>query len=188
MSKEKTKHPIYLMVLKDKEPQAVLDWYHWLHGDKQKGLRARLKRCGSLDEIITEHGFLRLNQTLPRLSQYDLMGVALVAGVLAVAKTPDDTKLPALLGKAKEGSDKPLFSELRFQRLLASDSDEQFFQNIRRAVIQAGEKADPLALADSLLHWYQEYRQPDWFKGNRQWQYQTAKSYYTEVFKYQKGV
>ncbi|MBV1916045.1 MAG: type I-E CRISPR-associated protein Cse2/CasB [Pseudomonadales bacterium] len=177
----------YLMVLKDKESQTILDWYHWLHEDKQKGARARLKRCTSLDEVIIERGFLRLNQALPRLNQYDLMGIALVAGALAVAKTNDGASLATLLGKAKEGSDNPVFSDLRFQRLLASDNEEQLFQNIRRAVIQAGEKANPLALADSLLHWHQEHRNPDWFKGNRQWQYQTAKTYYTEVFKYQKG-
>jgi CRISPR system Cascade subunit CasB len=151
-------------------------------------VRAQLKRCTSLDEVIVERGFLRLNLALPRLRQYDLMGVALVAGVLAVAKTNDAATLATLLGKAKEGSDNPVFSELRFQRLLASDSEEQLFQNIRRAVIQAGEKANPLALADSLLHWHREHRNPDWFKGNRQWQYQIAKNYYTEVFKYQKGV
>ena len=187
MSETETKKLPDLVVLKDKEPQAVVDWYHWLHNDKQKGVRARLKRCTSLEEVIIEPGFLRLNQTLPRLNQYYLMGVALVAGVLAVAKIDVTSTLATLLGKAKESSDNPVFSELRFQRLLASDSEEQFFQNTRRAVIQAGEKANPLLLADNLLHWHREQRNPDWFKGARQWQYQTAKSYYTEVFKYQKG-
>ena len=187
MSETETKKTPYLVVLKEKEPQTVLDWYHWLHSDKQKGVRARLKRCASLEEVIIEPGFLRLNQSLPRLSQYSLMGIALVSGILAVVKIDDASTLATLLGKAKEGSDKPMFSELRFQRLLASDSEEQLFQNIRRAVVQAGEKANPLLLADSLLHWHSEQRNPDWFKGNRQWQYQTAKSYYTELFNYQKG-
>ncbi|MCG8381162.1 MAG: type I-E CRISPR-associated protein Cse2/CasB [Gammaproteobacteria bacterium] len=188
MSEQKESKPSSTAVLKEDETQAVLGWYHWLHGEKQKGIRARLKRCGSLDEVITEQGFLRLNQMLPRLQQYDLIGVALVAGVLAIAKHEDAASLPALLGRAKEGGDKPVFSELRFQRLLASDDEEQLYQNMRRAVIQAGEKANPLALADSLLHWYREHRHPDWFSGNRQWQYQVAKTYYTEVFNYQKGV
>ncbi len=187
MSETETKKAPYLVVLKEKEPQAVLDWYHWLHNDKQKGVRARLKRCVSLEDVIIEPGFLRLNQALPRLNQYNLMGIALVAAILAVAKIDDALTLATLLGRAKEGADNPVFSELRFQRLLASDSEEQLFQNIRRAVIQAGEKANPLLLADSLLHWHREQRNPDWYKGNRQWQYQTAKSYYTELFKYQKG-
>lgn len=187
MSEKEAKKAPYLVVLKDKEPQTVLDWYHWLHNDKQKGVRARLKRCASLEEVIIEPGFLRLNQALPRLSRYNLMGIALIAAILAVAKIDVAPTLATLLGKAKEGSDKPMFSELRFQRLLASDSEEQFFQNIRRAVVLAGEKANPLLLADSLLHWHREQHNPDWFKGNRQWQYQTAKSYYTEVFIYQKG-
>lgn len=188
MSGQKANKPSNMMVLKEDETQTVLEWYRWLHGEKQKGIRARLKRCASLDEVITAQGFLRLNQMLPRLQQYDLIGIALVAGVLAIAKHEDAASLPALLGRAKEGGDKPVFSELRFQRLLASDDEEQLYQNMRRAVIQAGETANPLALADSLLHWYREHRHPDWFSGNRQWQYQVAKTYYTEVFKYQKGV
>ena len=187
MIEQKIKTPAYFMILKDKEPQVIQDWYHWLHQDKQKGVRAQLKRCASLDEVIIERGFLRLNQALPRLNQYNLMGVALVAGVLAITKTIDSATLITLLGKAKEGSDTPVFSELRFQRLLASDNEEQLFKNMRRAVIQAGEKSNPLALADCLLHWQREHQQPDWFKGNRQWQYLAAKNYYTEVFKYQKG-
>lgn len=175
------------MVLKEQEADIVLDWHRWLHGEKQKGVRAQLKRCTSLNDVITAPGFLRLNQRLPRLQQHDLIGVALVAGVLAVAKHDDATTLPTLLGRAAENGDKPVFSELRFQRLLASDDENQLYQNMRRAVIQAGEKANPVALADSLLHWYREYRHPDWYSGNRQWQYHAAKSYYTEVFKYQKG-
>lgn len=188
MSEQEVKKNKSTMVLKEDETQTLLDWYRWLHGEKQKGIRAQLKRSTSLDEVITAQGFLRLNQMLPRLQQHDLPGLALVAGVLAVAKQEDTAALPTLLGRAKEGGDKPVFSELRFQRLLASDDEEQLYQNMRRAVIQAGEKADPIALADSLLHWYREHRHPDWYSGNRQWQYHAAKSYYTEVFKYQKGV
>ncbi len=187
MSKQEETKPLSTMVLKEDEAQNVLDWYRWLHGEKQKGIRAQLKRCASLEEVITAHGFLRLNQMLPRLQKHDLVGVALVAGILAVAKNEDTAALPTLLGRAKEGGDKPVYSELRFQRLLASDDAEQLYQNMRRAVIQAGKKASPGALADSLLHWYREHRHPDWYRGNRQWQYHAAKSYYTEVFKYQKG-
>lgn len=187
MNNEEQPKPLHGTVLKEDEVKVVLDWYHWLHGEKQKGQRAQLKRCGSLGEVIIAPGFLRLNQRLPRLQQHDLIGIALVAGVLAVAKHDDAATLPTLLGRAKAGGDKPVFSELRFQRLLASDDENQLYQNMRRAVIQAGEKANPVALADSLLHWYREYRHPDWYTGNRQWQYHAAKSYYTEVFKYQKG-
>jgi hypothetical protein len=34
MSETETNNNMHYMVLKEKEPQVVLDWYQWLHGDK----------------------------------------------------------------------------------------------------------------------------------------------------------
>lgn len=194
MTEQKIKTTTYFRALKDKEAQAIHDWYQWLHHDKQKGVRARLKRCASLDEVIIERGFLRLNHALPLLSQYELMGVALIAGLLAVTEitTGDDKDrdkvkiLAEALGRAKKGSDNPQFSELRFQRLLASSTDEHFFQNVRRAIILVGKKVEPLALADSLLHWHKENQNQEEIPSNRKWQYITAKDYYTEIFEHKK--
>ena len=195
------------MVLKEDETQVVLDWHRWLHGEKQKGIRAQLKRCSSLDDVITAQGFLRLNQMLPRLQKIDPIVVALISGVLAVIRESEGIQnienddfhkrpeLLELLGNAKEGGDRPVFSELRFQRLLAADDEEQLYRHMRRAVAQAGDKKpNPVALANNLIHRFQEYHwgrehcYPDWYRGSLLWQYHAAKSYYTEVFKYQKGV
>lgn len=167
-----------LIALKDDEQATITKWFDWIQGEKQRGERARLRRCGTLEEVLLQKGFYRLCLPLPRLEKYSLTGLALVAGLLVWVKTPVDSPLSELLGK---GSDKPVFSELRFQRLLASDTSEDFFQSMRRATVQGGEKANPIELADEILHWYQQSQHPDWYRGKGQWQYRFAKPYYAQV-------
>lgn len=172
-----------LKILKAVDQQkALLDWYEWLHEENHRGERAQLGRAGSLDAVIMQKGFLNLARRLPEFERHLLEGIALVAGILAWIEQENDKPLPKLLGKNKEGSDMPLFSELRFQRLLASDTPDAFYQNLRRAVIQVGKTANPLLLADSILHWEQERRHPDWqkFQGPGRWQYQQARAYYIQ--------
>lgn len=167
-----------LMVLKEDEQEPLKKWYEWIHDTKQKGERARLRRCSSLQEVISQNSFFRLSLPLQGYEKFSLDGLALIAGLLAWIKTPVETGLPEILGK---GLDKPVLSELRFQRLLASDNPEEFFQSMRRAIIQGGEKANPVELADQIMHWYQQYKNPDWYQGQRQWQYRFAKPYYAQV-------
>ena len=177
---------IWTKVLKEDEQQSLVEWWQWLHGEKQKGIRAELKRCGTLQEVMSKKGFVRLTQYLPRLEKHNAEGLLIVAAILAVLEIPNDHALPRLLG-ANGGSDKPVFSELRFQRLLASSDTEGFFHGLRRALIQVGKQANPILLADTILHWYQEQQHPDWAKGKYKWQYQWASQYYGEIFKDQKG-
>jgi CRISPR type I-E-associated protein CasB/Cse2 len=164
-----------LVVLKDDEPESIRKWFDWIHAEKQRGARARLRRCGALDEVLLQKGFYRFCLPLPRLEQYSLTGLALLAGLLVWVKNPVESSLPEILG---QGKDKPAFSELRFRRLLASDTAEDFFQSMRRAIVQGGEQANPVELADQIMHWYQQSQHPDWYRGNRQWQYRFAKPYY----------
>lgn len=170
-----------MMVLKQdenqSEPEAVRKWFDWLHDTPQRGERARLRRCESLDEILLQPAFYRLCLALPRLREHDLEGLAISAGLLALVKTPVSTSLPKLLG---EGGEAKAFSELRFQRLLAADSPSDFFKAMRRAISQIDGKANPVALTDDVLHWYRQHRHPEWYRGARQWQYRYAKPYYTQ--------
>ena len=166
------------IILKVDEQKAVASWFNWINADKQKGQRARLRRCSTLDEILMQQGFYRLCQPLPRLEPHALTGLTLVAGLLVWIKAPVETALSEQLGK---GNDKPAFSELRFQRLLASEDPHSFFQSMRRAIIQAGETVNHVLLADEILHWYQQYRHPGWYTGSRQWQYRFAKPYYARL-------
>lgn len=176
----------FIILKEEDEQKKLLAWYQWLHDDQSKGIKARLKKCATVDEILTQQGFLRLCWALPRHETYLLQGLAIVAGVLSRVEESSHKTLADHLGQQKETTGKPVFSELRFQRLLASDHEDAYLQAMCRAVIQVGKQANPLQLADSILHWQQQHLQPDWFKGSRQWQYHMAKIYYQQVFKYSK--
>lgn len=167
-----------LFVLKDDETEPLKKWFNWIHDENHRGERARLRRCTTLDEILLQPGFFRLCLPLPRLEKHLLEALAMIAGLLVLVETTVDSSLPELLGK---GADKPVFSELRFQRLLASGNPEDFFKAMHRAIIQGGKKANPILLADEILHWYQQYRHPGWYQGQRQWHYRFAKPYYTQI-------
>lgn len=170
-------------IIKPDEALAIHDWWQWLHNDNQRGERARLRRCDSPDEVLMQSAFYTLCRRLPRIEAFALNGLAVTAGLLAWVERDSENSLPALLGKSKEGSDKPRFSELRFQQLLASNEPQQLFQILRRAILQADKTADPVQLADSVLHWANQQQKPEWYSGSRQWQYRFARPYYENILK-----
>ncbi|HPE61772.1 MAG TPA: type I-E CRISPR-associated protein Cse2/CasB [Thiolinea sp.] len=189
---EKKHAPPFWMVLKDeKQRTTLLHWYQELHGLDEnnqpaaekvprRGERAQLKRCHSVEAAMMQQGFQGLSYRLQALDRH-MEGLAVTAVLLALASRPVPGALPTLLGQARD-SEKPLFSELRIQRLMAADSLDELLKNLRRAVMQTDRQANPLLLADSILHWEAEHRHPDWFTGQRRWQYRWAKDYYTEIF------
>ncbi len=163
-----------LFILKDEEQQTIREWHSELHDENHRGDRARLRRCDKLDAVMLEPAYFRLCQKTKR----DAEGLALIAGLLAWVENPTDQPTAVLLGHPKPGSNTPLFSELRFQRLLASNSVKDFYQSMRRALIQLSKTADPIQLADEILHWHAQQRSPDRYRGARQWEYRMAQGYY----------
>lgn len=169
----------YPALYKEEQREQLKKWWLWLHSDLARGERARLRRCQTPQEVLTQKGFLRLGKSLPDWQKYHLFGLAIVAGILAHVKTEIALAFPEQLGKAKEGTDKPVFSELRFQKLLASNDVEEFYKNLHRAVKQTGETASPVLLADGILHWHLEQSTPEKFKGQKSWKYRWANDYYS---------
>ncbi|MEZ5478747.1 MAG: type I-E CRISPR-associated protein Cse2/CasB [Thiolinea sp.] len=189
----------YWFVLKKPEQREyLLQWYRALHAldendqpiegkSPERGLRAELRHCHQVDVAMMQRGFLSLSRGLPELDRHHLAGLSIIAVTLAIAVRPVKASLPALLGQeTKQGSKKPVFSELRFQKLLASDSPDTLLKNLQRALMQVDKQANPLLLADSILHWETERQNPDGFTGRRRWRYQWANAYYQAVFDYQK--
>jgi len=98
---------------------------------------------------------------------------ALVAGIVSHVKQNQVPRLEkkALGGKKrtvlvgfagqlatpKEGAQRPVMSETRFQQLQKSDSLETFYRQVLRAVRLLGGNVNLLSLADNLLHWYDEF-------------------------------
>lgn len=200
---ENTPKQHWFVLKEDHHRKQIMSWYYSLHGlsevtsqedeedgkslKPQRGVRVGLTRCSKPEEALLQPGFFSLSRRLENLDEHHLEGLAIVAVILATAKIPTKDHLPSILGQAKDGTDTPTLSELRYQRLLASGTPTAFLRNLQRAVTQAGMQANPLLLADSILHWEAERNNPDWYLGNRRFQYRWAKDYYAQVFKYQKA-
>lgn len=197
-------------ILKDEAAQrAVFDW--WLGLEERKGERAELRRHQHGGEALQSLGTFRLKYRLSKQESVRVSddAIAAVAHILAYVKidshyedkTADAyfaalsshaTSLARLLGaEAEQGAERAVFSELRFQRLLqaAADLDNaDFDKQMRRAVrqVQSPETAlNPIVIADHIFHRYRTSRNPETYKGRRQFGYQFANDYYQQVFSYQ---
>ncbi len=178
--KEKNNHQAWYPALYQPEQREKLkQWWIWLHSEQARGERAVLRRCQSPQEVMMQKGFFKLGYLLPEWQKYHLMGLATVAGILAHIKTENSFSFPAQLGTAKSGTDKPVFSELRFQKLLASSDIDEFYKSLLRAVKQTGNSTDPVSLADGILHWHREQAEPEKFQGQKSWKYRWANDYYS---------
>lgn len=171
----------YWVVLNEEERQKVRQWHDWLLAEKQKGERARLRRCDTVSEVLFQTGFHRLCKTLPRLEVFAIEGLGLVAGLLSWCETSNEQELAERLGQKRTGSEQPLFSELRFQRLMAIDDSEEFYKAMRRAIVQVDKTCEPVMLSDSVLHWFSQNKHPEHYLGQRQWQYIQAKNYFKQI-------
>ena len=179
--------------------QVVGRWRHWLDQNQNRGVRAELKRCKTLDSVVLHPACLRLQQgleaVLPR-AQAELVA-ALTAAVLPwMARSTVDTagasdlapefpsrSLPALLGERGAG-DNPRFSEMRFRRLITARDAEALVPQLRRALVQVDGKADFGHLANTALQHARQTQYPDDNSGTRQWQYRWSRDYYNAVLKY----
>ena len=196
--------------------KAVLhDWWFWLQPESQNdpaikaklaGLfggfaranRATVKRCADPSLVLLEPAFHCLLRRLEQVTtehdyvKPDAWNFALVAGLLAwvdaePAREVQDRSFAGQLGRPKgEGTDRPLMSKLRFARLQTADSEEDFFQQVRRAIQLAGKTADVTTLAEELLDWQKEFQgqKPD--KPKDRIQVRWATDYYSAALKPEK--
>ncbi|SAI67740.1 CRISPR-associated Cse2 family protein [Bordetella ansorpii] len=156
--------------LDDAQRKWVRDWYRAIHPSDisaklppvltglGRQARAQLRRCSTIEELITESAALRLAGPLLELEaqkKYEQFkngyaAIGMVAGVLAHVRedAPDGRGLATRLG-----GEQPNMSELRFTRLMRAESDEDFYRMMCRAVQLADGKADVAELADDIIAW-----------------------------------
>lgn len=130
-----------------------------------RGERARLRRCGNADELLSEPATLLLADRLVTLDEHGVLPdsplsyarVALVAGVLVLLREDagDGRSLARRLGSGA-GDGRPAMGELRFKRLQCTQDPDNLFLQWRRAVQLANGRADVAQLADDLLAWLLE--------------------------------
>ena len=133
----------------------------WESLDKNRGDRARLRHAERPDDVLLTEPFFQFLQRMPEewAKPEALLSSAIVAAALSHVKEPRDGETFATqLALPKQGGKKARMSELRFQQLQKSRDPEEFFRRLLRAIHLAECKVNILSLAESILHWMNEYR------------------------------
>ncbi|HOH80461.1 MAG TPA: type I-E CRISPR-associated protein Cse2/CasB [Methanoregulaceae archaeon] len=159
--------------------EMLLSW--WGSLDKNRGDRARLRRADKPDDVLlTEPFFIFLQQMPEDWAKPDrLLFSAMVAATLSHVKEHQEGETFATqLALPKQGGKKARVSELRFQQLQKSHDPEEFFRRLLRAIRLAECKINIISLAESILHWMNEYR----FGINREPQKRLAVRWGTEYY------
>ena len=140
----------------NKAGEILASWWEGLQQDN--GGRARLRRCKSPEEVMLEPAFHRLlNRLRPFLENENSFSqeasytrLAAVAGLLSHVRIQDNGGLAERLAEGKGG--RPLFSSLRFRRLLKTQF-EDLYPLMIRVIQQLNKTANMNDLADSIFYW-----------------------------------
>ena len=170
-----------LIILNDNHKKIIDEWFSMLQQRRGKfngityngrKLRAELRRNSLSELIFLQDGYTILANKLinndSKLAQTEVHYYALkiFANVAAFAeKNNDKSPFAAQLSEKVKGGERNYLSELRFERLLASETPEEFCQGLIRAVKLRGEKGVNLtSLADGIFLWMQEWdaREHNW--------------------------
>lgn len=146
----------------------LLEWWDWLDGSKARfkknhgrADRARLRRVDSSDDVLLTEAFYHFLQNMPESwsESRHLPASALTAAIVSHVKEHNDGKSFAeQLATAKDSSDKPQMSELRFRQLQKSHDPSEFYRRLLRAVKMLDGKVNIISLVNDVLHWMHEYQ------------------------------
>lgn len=163
----------------------LLAWWGLLK--VKRGDRARLRRAETPDDVLLSEPFFRFLQQMPEAwaEPKELISSAIVAAALShVKERQDDGSFATQLAQPKLGGKKARMSELRFQQLQKSRDPVEFFRRLLRAIQLANGKVNVISLAESILHWMNEYRYGIDREPQKRLAVRWASDYYTEILKY----
>jgi CRISPR system Cascade subunit CasB len=127
----------------------------WKNLENDRAGRAILRRAASPTEVALTESYQRLFRRLRmavEIPDYDRERLAAVAGLLAHVVKNESRSIPEAMS-ARESGERPVVSELRFLRLLASPDIESLYTGMRRILPLMNHQADILALANDVLSW-----------------------------------
>lgn len=143
---------------------AAVKWWRGLQPDHQRGnpqerggdraALARLRRAGTLAEVMAEEAAVDLWRRLGGGDVQRLKRIAVIAHVLAHVREHDEQRAIRRVGRQSYGdADSAKLKPLRFRRLLAAREDDELMREMRRLVQLADRRLDVGHLAASLLFW-----------------------------------
>ena len=174
----------YRFLKKTESREKLRSWWESL--DKNRGDRARLRRAERPDDVLLTEPFFRFLQQMPEewTKPDELISSAIVAAALSnVKRRRDGETFATQLALPKQGGKKARMSELRFQQLQKSRDPEEFFRRLLRAIRLAESEVNILSLAESILHWMNEYRYGADRTPQKRLAVRWATEYYEEVLK-----
>ena len=128
----------------------------WKSLENNRGPRAELRRANNLTAVALtgayQHFYRQMVQagwSADAPDDWKSERLAAIASLLAHVTSEDVRTLPL----AMSDGDKPVFSELRFRRLLESSTIDEAFTGLRRALPMISNKANIHQLATDVLYW-----------------------------------
>lgn len=157
----------YYRLLTPAWQKTVQTWFDLMHGQHQdkgqkpsSGELARLKRVDSVAQIPLTDGFRRLWFALQRaggeMKESDMIGWAIVAGILAHVKNDDPHTFAECAGQSP--NERPAVHPLRFQQLLAARNADELYIRLKRQLPLIDHRCHVLRLTDDLLRWQRELK------------------------------
>jgi len=122
-----------------------------------RALRARLRRAGSVLDILAETEVHRLAAAVPYLRQRpDIL--ADVVCTLTLVENHEPRRLARILG----GGTDPAMSKARFEKLMRASRGE-LRTGLRRALALAGHRGNVEALARDIVNWDDDRTRQNWW-------------------------
>jgi CRISPR system Cascade subunit CasB len=146
----------YAVFWNSEDHTKLMAW--WSSLKRNPGWRAELRRAVSPTDVLLCQGFRYLCYELAGYwtQEQNLLGLAAVAGVVAHIENDNGQTFATACATPVEGKDKPAMSELRFAQLQKSRSLDELFTRMIRAIHLMRKSANPVSVADSILHWTKE--------------------------------
>jgi CRISPR system Cascade subunit CasB len=139
--------------------QILFEW--WKNLDENRGKRADLRRCHSIDEVAFTPSFHSLRKELNKF-RINQEALAAIAGVLSHVKISDsNSSLPAQMATPKLGGQKAAVSDIRFRRLLTIGDRNELFTTMIRIVRLLEGRVNIFDLANS-IYWWNERTKKQW--------------------------
>lgn len=135
--------------------KGLRQWWSKLENDR--GTRAMLRRCSTLDEVVMSPAYQRFYRYMLACGWPDNAAerqndkLAAIAALAAMVREDDDKDLPYRM--SEQEFERPLLSELRFRALLKIDATDELLTGLRRALPLIDHKTNLVRLAHDVYWW-----------------------------------
>jgi len=144
----------------EKAGELLIGW--WRELTDRRGERADLRRTAKPVEVILIPAYHRLRVDL-LAAGYNVNNekLAVIAGLVArVREDKPSDSVARQMARIKAGT-RPYVAELRFRRILETNSPEELFPILTRCLSLLGDSVNLLDLADSVYGW-SDYQRKRW--------------------------